>query len=299
MYIVYSQIFLGCMTSCFLSESLLDLNPSMVILHIIICVLNINVLFEKSIVPLTTHCLVTLFYTLSSLINANLGNFYINVGFQTLFRSSSIVISMFTGYLFYKKRYSKIKITSAIFITIGIIVATPYEDKIIFDNLYIWILGMILMFFSCILSSFLGHFQGEMYKNLKSENKSGINYTNHTLKQESMFYNHFLSLPFLLPSLSSNIKGVPDNILPGNIILSYFYNNIMISICISIFQYLCILSVYKLIEKKGSLHCVYILTLRKFLSVILSIFMYQNEYKVKHYIGCLIVFISSYIFISN
>lgn len=58
-------------------------------------------------------------------------------------------------------------------------------------------------------------------------------------------------------------------------------------------QYLCISSIFTLTTEVSSLTLTLIITIRKFLSLVFSIFYFNNPFTLGHWIGTLLVFIGT------
>ena len=112
--------------------------------------------------------------------------------------------------------------------------------------------------------------------------------------KEALFYTHALPLPgFLLLSgdiwhhfnicLASTPITLPYlNVgLPSMVL--YLIGNVMT-------QYLCILSVFILTSECPSLLVTLVVTLRKFLSLLFSIWYFQNPFTLAHWFGTVLVF---------
>lgn len=67
-------------------------------------------------------------------------------------------------------------------------------------------------------------------------------------------------------------------------------------ICNTITQYMCISSVYVLTAECTSLTVTLVLTLRKFLSLLVSVVYFKNEFTIYHWMGTMLVFIGTAIF---
>ncbi|CAB0019972.1 unnamed protein product [Nesidiocoris tenuis] len=110
---------------------------------------------------------------------------------------------------------------------------------------------------------------------------------------------HALPLPvFLL--FSSNIidhLNIAMDSEPLNImgfakvpaLLVYLFGNVAT-------QYLCISSVYYLTTESSTLTVTLVLTLRKFLSLIISVWLFQNDFSLYHWLGTGMVFFGTVIF---
>lgn len=62
-------------------------------------------------------------------------------------------------------------------------------------------------------------------------------------------------------------------------------------------QYICIRSVFVMTSEYTSLTVTMILTLRKFFSLVFSVFYFQNQFTSTHWFGTMLIFIGTFIFI--
>lgn len=99
----------------------------------------------------------------------------------------------------------------------------------------------------------------------------------------SSIWNHAViavqSEPYLIPGV--------DFVIP--VLVLYLILNV-------ITQFMCISSVYVLTTECSSLTVTLVLTLRKFLSLVLSIIYFQNPFTLGHWFGTLLVFTGTLIF---
>jgi len=148
------------------------------------------------------------------------------------------------------------------------------------------------------------------------------------IDRESMFYCHFIGLPFftfLLPDLISHVSlwnqhdkistlslffsfnSKNPNLYPGSQIASLNSNNNLdlsstkyvdseISVMWfylllnSITQYVCVRGVFMLLSSGTALTTTLVLTLRKFVSLIISVFYFGNVFTSGHWLGTILVF---------
>lgn len=62
------------------------------------------------------------------------------------------------------------------------------------------------------------------------------------------------------------------------------------------FRYVCISSVYHLTTESSSLTVTLVITLRKFISLLFSIWYFNNPFTIYHWIGTILVFVGTVIF---
>ncbi|GMK55345.1 hypothetical protein CspeluHIS016_0204010 [Cutaneotrichosporon spelunceum] len=108
--------------------------------------------------------------------------FTIPVTVHIIFRSGGLCVSMLTGYFIGRKRYSVGQIVSS---------TAPDAETEYFSERVQYISGIGLLSLALFLSAWLGLWQESTYRQYGNQ------------WREALFYNHFLSLPFFLPMYSS------------------------------------------------------------------------------------------------
>uniref|UniRef100_A0AAF5RTE9 UAA transporter family protein n=1 Tax=Wuchereria bancrofti TaxID=6293 RepID=A0AAF5RTE9_WUCBA len=148
--------------------------------------------------------------------------------------------------------------------------------------------GIFLLIFATLLSAYLGICQEDLY----------CTYGDHS--QEGIFFIHFLSLPgflFFYNDIwqavvhfnSSDIFFIFGLRFPLPLLWIYMVLN-------CIFQWICITNVHTLISLTTSLNVAMVITLRKFLSMVLSVILFKNPFTFMHCIGCLLVLLGTIAF---
>ncbi|WVQ75157.1 hypothetical protein IAR50_004766 [Cryptococcus sp. DSM 104548] len=169
-------------------------------------------------VPLKRWSVQVVLFFLVSLMNNYAFGLKIPVTVHIIFRSGGLCVSMITGYLVGKRRYSAGQVSAGILITAGIILATLSKPKpppimriqndsmstssspvskveetagrswISADHEYF--LGIAILAGALVLSALLGLYQEQTYKVYGRQWK------------EALFYGHFLSIPLFSPFYS-------------------------------------------------------------------------------------------------
>lgn len=114
------------------------------------------------------------------------------------------------------------------------------------------------------------------------------------------FFQHMLSMPAFI-SLSGNIwqHTLISMQSPPLVVAGYqtmMPEQVAYLICNTITQYMCISSVYVLTAECTSLTVTLVLTLRKFLSLLVSVVYFKNEFTIYHWMGTILVFTGTAIF---
>ncbi|KAM3870528.1 UDP-xylose and UDP-N-acetylglucosamine transporter [Diretmus argenteus] len=254
---------------------------------------------KKPSIPISNYVImVTMFFTVSVINNYAL-NFNIAMPLHMIFRSGSLIANMILGIIILKKRYSASKYMSIVLVSIGIFICTIMSAKQVNmetggseeDGVYSfmrWLLGIAMLTFALLMSARMGIFQETLYKQ----------YGKHST--EALFYNHCLPLPgFLL--FSSNIynhsvsfsQSTPVEIPVIGVTVPVMWLYLLMNV---ITQYVCIRAVFILTTECASLTVTLVVTLRKFLSLIISILYFQNPFTVWHWVGTGVVFLGTLLY---
>ncbi|XP_030753120.1 LOW QUALITY PROTEIN: UDP-xylose and UDP-N-acetylglucosamine transporter-like, partial [Sitophilus oryzae] len=246
-------------------------------------------------VPLKDYLTLVLFFFVTSVVNNWAFNFNIPVPLHIIFRAGSLITNMIMGIWILKKKYTWDKYLSVFMITLGIIICTLYSSKDvkspmeIDSNQFFWcVIGILLLTGALLLSARMGIYQENLYK------------IHGKHPEEALYYTHFYSLPgFLIYSSSIWEHAVEiTSSDPFNIpFLNYAVSVIWIYLILNVLtQYICISSVYVLTTECASLTVTLVITLRKFLSLILSIVYFQNPFTLAHWVGTALVFAGTLLF---
>jgi len=233
-----------------------------------------------------------------------------------VFRSSSLVTSLLLGYFFFEKKYNYREVLGVLSITIGILTITTIEanekqkiDKCdsvngckvqTFETTAVmeekhqqkfisWVIGISLLLIALFLSSTLGFLQEKFYRKYGKD------------PNEGMFYTHLLGIPFFL-FFSSDLIGHFHIFTNSNPIPLFLFDVEVPNLWVLLFanlvtQLICIQGVFELTIISGTLTCTLVLTIRKFLSLILSILYFNNHFTNWHWIESILVFVGAFFFI--
>ncbi|XP_015927734.1 UDP-xylose and UDP-N-acetylglucosamine transporter [Parasteatoda tepidariorum] len=250
----------------------------------------------KPVVPLKNYLVLVIMFFATSVLNNWALNFDISMPLHMIFKSGSLVTSMLLGMLILKKRYTFSKYVSVLMVSVGIFIATWASQSINNkmqntkrENMFSEnqsLIGISLLTLALLISAGLGIYQERIFKKYGKHPK------------EALFYSHALPLPgfllfkdiySLLPSLSKSevIYIIPPIGLPklwlcllGNVIT----------------QYICVRTVFTIAARFSSLDVTMIITCRKFISLLFSIFYFQNPFTALHWFGTFLVFAGSLLF---
>ena len=156
-----------------------------------------------------------------------------------------------------------------------------------------WTIGITMLTFALFVSARMGIYQEVVYGKYGKHPK------------EALFYSHFLPLPgflFLAPNiyehfvtaLNSDPLVLPEALeaatpFPLPSMLVYLALNVLT-------QYICISAVFVLTSECASLTVTLVVTLRKFISLLFSIWYFQNPFTPVHWVGTILVFSGTLLF---
>ncbi|XP_076094850.1 UDP-xylose and UDP-N-acetylglucosamine transporter-like isoform X2 [Mytilus galloprovincialis] len=241
--------------------------------------------------------MVSLFFLVQVANNAAY-SFNISMPLQMVFRAGSLIANLTLGMIIMKKRYTTGKYISVVLITVGIILCTIASAQQVEDNkatstgdllydLAIWFTGIFILTAALFMTAGMGIYQEGIYKQYGKHPK------------ESLFFNHALPLPgFLLlaTDIYSHIQKF-NNSVPLDLAFGISLPRLWFFLIFNVItQYICIRSVFILTTECSSLTVTLVVTLRKFVSLIFSIWYFQNPFTPTHWCGTLLVFIGILIF---
>ena len=262
-------------------------------------------------VPFSAWIILVIMYFFVNVINNYALSFNIPMPLHMIFRAGGLLVNMLMGIFIMNKTYDRVKYVSVIMISLGIFLCTVMSatnrvsiktGKVIFynesessDNTvhdvvddYDWeevrqmVCGVFLLTIALVLSTRMGIYQEDLF----------TTYGKHA--KEALFYTHALPLPFFL-LLSSDIGhhwSICVSSTPVTIpLISVTVPIMVLHLTANVFlQYICIFSVFVLTTECTSLTASLVLTVRKFISVLFSIWYFQNPFTSLHWVGTGLVF---------
>ncbi|XP_065912127.1 UDP-xylose and UDP-N-acetylglucosamine transporter-like [Dysidea avara] len=312
-------VFLGCCSNVVFLELLIKNDPGagniitfsqFLFVALEGLVVTTKFLTVKNVVPIKQYMImVCLFFTVSVVNNYAL-NFNIPMPLHMIFRAGSLMANMLLGVLILNRQYPCSKVMAVFMITVGISVSTiasahqlqsqssngtqtsqdaegTTSDEKQHEELIRLMIGIAMLLFAMFMSARLGIFQETLYST----------YGKHP--REAMFYSHALPLPgFLLlaPDLWQRVLifSASDPILVWGIPIPKMWLYMLGN---SATQYICIRGVFVLTTECPSLVVTLVITLRKFISLLFSIYYFQNPFTLYHWLGTTMVFGGTIIFV--
>lgn len=262
-------------------------------------------------VPFKVYLLSVVLFYVSSTTNNSVFKYNISVPLHIVFRCFSSVITMAICWLLTGKQYSKLQVISTFFLTSGAIITSLYRDHdISLDHITKVLLspgsvlsgvgdktfgiGILLLVVSSISSSLLSVYNEWTYK------------TYGKFWQENMFYTHFLSLPIFIAKDGGLLQGEIERLAvsPGFYTLALGSGHVLrvrsqwaLLFANVLTQHMCIRGVSILASHTNALTLSFILTIRKFVSLLLSVVIYKSEMSRTAYCGVGLVFFGTLLYV--
>ncbi|GJJ74064.1 solute carrier family 35 (UDP-xylose/UDP-N-acetylglucosamine transporter), member B4 [Entomortierella parvispora] len=267
-------------------------------------------------IPLTRWlAIVVMFFTVSVLNNLSLA-YKISVPLHIIFRSGGLMVGMVLGMILMKKRYSASQIFAVVVVTIGVIYATtsakassgssssskPASDTVSTGD---YAIGVFMLTIALIVSSLMGLLQESTYQTYGAEWREGL------------FYSHFLALPMFLLFYSDILeqvrifnKSTPIPVLqlvrqigpylPSSIaykLSSVTVPRLWIFLAVNtLTQFMCISGVHRLTSLSSALTLNFILNLRKFSSLLISVLYFENGFGFEMMVGSSLVLLGTVLY---
>lgn len=249
--------------------------------------------FKDRKVPLSKYGVLVLLFFVVQTLNNKAFAFDISIPLHLVFRSGSTMASLLVGSVYLNRTYSFQTVLAVAVTTCGVVTTTfasapipssTHQD----DSGYLWWLcGVAVMSLTLLISAGMGAYQDLLYQSLNLA-RTEVPW------QETLFYTHVLSIPVFglvsqdilhhavhIPSCCDDSIWVPLlGEQPRGVVL------LVLNVCS---QYVCIRGVYWLIGLTSSLTCNFVLSLRKFLSAVVSIYAFGHEFRLLHGIGAALV----------
>ncbi|CAD5225876.1 unnamed protein product [Bursaphelenchus xylophilus] len=250
-----------------------------------------SVIWRRNI-PFRAYLPLAIFAFIVNLINNQSIYFGVPFPLQIVFRSGTLVANVILTYFLNNKVHSKLKYFSIVLITLGIGIFTFgtkwQEEQLKYDYDFIFYIGIALMTICLFLSSYMGIFQENMFKE----------YGRHP--DEVMWGMNAIPLPFYLFYYKNLANTFVDFCNSNNFVILDITFPItelwLFLVGILALQYTCVKSVYRLNSRMNSLNLTMILTLRKFLNLFFSVILFKNTFGSIHLFGTVLVFVGTYLF---
>lgn len=250
-------------------------------------------------IPLRSYAQLVAIFFVVSVVNNKALSFDVPVPLHIIFRSGSLLASLLLGKLILRKAYPPRKYVAVLLVTVGIIICTLASSADLekargskaaglVDAESRWgglALGVALMLVALFLSAYLGICQERLYA---AHGKQ---------PREALFYVHALSLPFFaffagsIAEAAESFSASPP--LHPSLPIPRLWAALG-GLCLA--QYACIRSVYRLTAVYSALNVTLVVTLRKLLSLFVSILYFGSPFTRLHCLGAAGVFLGTALF---
>jgi len=315
-----TMIFAGCMSGIIAMEYVLKGDPqagNLLSLTEILFVLlqSLPGRFEcfrpkPFVAPFISHVQFTLLWSSMSILANYAFSYKISVTIFTLVRACNLIATVFVGRCFFGCRYNWMQLLCVCSVSVGIFMASTGEAKAIstpsascagctdnppvqsqtdsgvdaVDSLNVWAMGIAMLAFVQLLQGILGHIQSGFYKKFAHLAPKG------ELCDEYLFTSQIVALlPLMLlrenlgTAISSAVQSenafmipIPSRVLW--LVLNCFANAV------------CLKGVFRTSSIVSPLTLTIILSVRKFLSIIVSVVWFENPWTVLHSVSVVLIF---------
>ncbi|KAF9779173.1 UAA transporter [Thelephora terrestris] len=220
--------------------------------------------------------------TTGSLLNNWVYAFHVPLTVQIVFRSAGVVIAMILGRYLLHRRYTSRQILAVLLVSIGVSIAsisTASSNTSMTDLSRTYVYGILMLIASLFATAILGILQERTYR------------TYGPCWREGVFYTHLLSLPiflFLREDVIQGFESLSNNSKESPISLPYIFMALNL-----LTQVVCVSGVNKLTSATSSVSTSVVLTVRKAISLCLSIWYFGSDWNYSLVFGAGMVFVGS------
>ena len=205
-----------------------------------------------------------------------------------IFRSGSLVANMVVSIIAFRRHYALGKYVSVAAVTLGVLISTVATAKLKSDDknpdLTTWIIGLLMLAYGLFGSASMGVFQEKLFARFGKH------------PSEALFYSHLLGLAGFVVSYA-NIGAAIGSFNASPRVTPLHIPSLWLYLLLNVtMQNICVRSIYYLLSEWTSLAVTMVTTLRKFLSLLLSIVLFSNPFTAQHWASAALVFLGSAMF---
>uniref|UniRef100_H2Z8F3 Solute carrier family 35 member B4 n=1 Tax=Ciona savignyi TaxID=51511 RepID=H2Z8F3_CIOSA len=238
----------------------------------------------ERIIPLKKYVIMVMMHFTVSITNIMALDCDIPMPLHMIFKSGSLVANLLLGCIVMKRSYPVSKFVAVVFVSLGIFISTiatsvfhPDADTSEERSIPTLLLGISLLTYALMIWFFL------------------INHPNHTVLINPLPHSqHMIPLPFFIviaPSIVSNIHVMNSSPITMGVPLLWIYLALNI-----VTQYICIRAIFYLTSVCTSLTVTLLITLRKFVSLLISVLYFGNRFTALHSVGGAFVLIGTLLY---
>ncbi|XP_023946708.2 UDP-xylose and UDP-N-acetylglucosamine transporter [Bicyclus anynana] len=280
-----AKVFMGCCVSSFLMEIMMEKASNtanfVTFLQFFFISLQGGITLKSRMftprIPLKEYFILISLFFITSVANNYVYALHVPSTLHMIIRSASSPASMLVSWYAKKQRPRTTALIGSVIISIGVALAmyggaTVVEQRK--GNFLQWCLGVTILLAMLIVGALTGLQQEVLFRK----------FGKHPV--EMLFYTHMVPLPLFL-GIYPQLKGIATS-LPSTLWLILSINIIS--------QFYCTHSVHELATRETSTTVTFILTLRKFVSLMISTIVFKNNLTVLHVIGTVFVVAGTYFY---
>uniref|UniRef100_H2Z8F1 Solute carrier family 35 member B4 n=1 Tax=Ciona savignyi TaxID=51511 RepID=H2Z8F1_CIOSA len=230
----------------------------------------------ERIIPLKKYVIMVMMHFTVSITNIMALDCDIPMPLHMIFKSGSLVANLLLGCIVMKRSYPVSKFVAVVFVSLGIFISTiatsvfhPDADTSEERSIPTLLLGISLLTYALMIFH---------------------SYNIHLISG----YYHMIPLPFFIviaPSIVSNIHVMNSSPITMGVPLLWIYLALNI-----VTQYICIRAIFYLTSVCTSLTVTLLITLRKFVSLLISVLYFGNRFTALHSVGGAFVLIGTLLY---
>ena len=212
-------------------------------------------------------------------------SFDVDMPTMVIIRSGSLVANMLVSIIAFRRHYPPSKFISVMTVTAGVLLSTIATARLksqddLKPDMNRWIIGMLMLLYGLFGSATTGVFQEKLF----------ASYGKHP--GEALFYSNLLGVVGFLPKYQSicdswlDFSNSPTTLVGIPVLWVYCILNIAM-------QNICLHSVFYLLSEWTSLAVTLVTTVRKFMSLALSVVLFGNVFTVQHWFAAGLVFLGT------
>ncbi|XP_063545890.1 UDP-xylose and UDP-N-acetylglucosamine transporter-like [Cydia strobilella] len=279
------KVFVSCCSSAFLMEILMTKAPECATLITFLQAFFISLqgfVFTtkfgtiKPSIPIKQYIILVVLFFITNVANNYVYSLHVPSTLHMIIRSASSPVSMLVSWYMLNRIPKLTRAVGSILISAGVALAlyggaTIEQER---GTFVYWCIGVVILLATLVTGAFTGLQQEMLYA------KHGKH------PEEMLFYTHALPLVmfiFITPHLY-------------NTALTLDLETWLIVTLNIISQFFCTQSVHQLATKESSVTVTFILTLRKFVSLLLSSIVFKNNVTILHVAGTALVAVGTYVY---
>lgn len=263
-------VFIGCGIDNIFYEYIIQIDPNSGIWvsfyqYLFMTLIDYKQFFKQNKSLLKWHFLLAFIAWIISLIHSNISTFDISFPIHMLFKTLSLPVSLMLGILIFKKSVRLFKTVGVFLVSLGLLCVFYADLQLEYSSKKIF--GVFQIGLATFLATNLGYLQEWGFDNNPKESK---------------FYINFFSIFFFGLTFKSIFVYKP--------MICWIY---LIGCIVG--KYIGLIGIYNLLNNKrnGPLTMTLVITVRKFFSILFSVYWFKNAWSFNHTFGFIFVVLGS------